>query len=86
MSVLKRARGDFQDNYRLISLTLLPSRIITEGLRGESVYTGLDQRNMINDFQHSFMENQSCRQTNFLSPTKITGFVNKGGQGHNRLL
>lgn len=40
-------------------------------LRWESIDKGLGQRNMINDCQHGFTANQSCRETHFLSLTRL---------------
>lgn len=75
--IFKKGGKGNPDNYRQISLTSIPGKIL-ESIIKDQVIDHLNTNNLIHDTQHGFMKNKSCT-TNLLEFLEIvTNSVDKG--------
>lgn len=75
--IFKKGKKDDPNNYRPVSLTSIPGKILEKIIK-ESICRHLERNDVINNTQHGFLKHKSC-QTNLISFfDRVTSLVDEG--------
>ena len=76
--IFKKGTKGSAGNYRPVSLTSIPGKIM-ESLLKEDIKKHLEEHTLIGLSQHGFMKNKSCTTNLVLFMNKLTSIVDEGG-------